>query len=559
MTQIKKSFTSIILVSITPVLVAIGLVLNLLTIMVFSRLKMRKYCMSISMICLAISDTAVLTISVLLSWIDESFYDLYYLNNTIWCNLHGYVDMVACANSSWIIILISIERWFAVCKPWQKSRVFTNYRVGVALLTLFLISVVLFSYFPFSMVVSKNESLNKDFELECKINHAKYYKYLGFISILLIYFFPFVILAILNAMILYRLRVSPFSSKLVTLRNKSFNKSLKVSSIKSKNSSKKKKEAILTNNENPSSNLIGASVAASVGTSVSLANPVSTNNNTQVASASLAQTVIPIQTTNSKNDRSLSITLLTVSITFVVLTFPFQINWIFHNIDIFKSSQYSSNKTELNTTHTTTKVNATLRDSSFSNHLNLTASITNVTTLSNLEYYQISFIIKNMNYVINFFLYSALSTLFRQEFLAIFKESKFFACVKCINYKRVITEAKFSKKSSMSEIVFPVNPSSTNKNGNNKYLKIRIEPTNLAKYLTNKKTSHNKSNEINLNKSYHNNKSNEEEKQNELKSNRTEKKLLVKRPSVKTIKLKQYDKNKINSIQIDSLKSTSVL
>ena len=167
MSHLRKTFNWF-LFSITPVLVCIGLILNLLTIMVFSRLKMRKYCMSISMICLAVSDTAVLTISVLLSWLDERYYSLYYLNNTIWCNLHGYVDMVACANSSWIIIIISIERWFAVCKPWQKSRVFTNNRVGIALLCLFIISVVIFAYFPFSMGVVVNE---------CKIKHDKYYEY----------------------------------------------------------------------------------------------------------------------------------------------------------------------------------------------------------------------------------------------------------------------------------------------------------------------------------------------------------------------------------------------
>jgi hypothetical protein len=109
----------------------------------------------------------------------------------------------------------------------------------------------------------------------------------------------------------------------------------------------------------------------------------------------------------------------------------------------------------------------------------------------NQEFYDnlqfLMFFIKNMNYVINFFLYSALSTLFRQEFLAIFKESKlfaFFKCNKCVRYKQVITHAKFSRKSeSCSEIVFPVNSSSQRPK---KYLKIRIESTNLGKYIASK-------------------------------------------------------------------------
>ena len=58
-----QKFVSLALSCLTPVLVSVGIVLNLLTIMVFSRVKMRKYCVSISMICLAISDSAILTIS----------------------------------------------------------------------------------------------------------------------------------------------------------------------------------------------------------------------------------------------------------------------------------------------------------------------------------------------------------------------------------------------------------------------------------------------------------------------------------------------------------------
>jgi hypothetical protein len=59
----KQNFLNLTLSYLTPVLVGVGIVLNLLTIMVFSRVKMRKYCVSVSMICLAVSDTAILTIS----------------------------------------------------------------------------------------------------------------------------------------------------------------------------------------------------------------------------------------------------------------------------------------------------------------------------------------------------------------------------------------------------------------------------------------------------------------------------------------------------------------
>lgn len=129
---------------ITPIMVFTGTILNLLTIMVFCRQRMRKYCISLSMICLAISDTGVLSIPVLFTWLDETFFNFFYINNTIWCHLHLYLDLVFCASSSWIIIFISTERWFAVYKPFKKSRIFTNVRVAWTLLIIFLMGIRLF-------------------------------------------------------------------------------------------------------------------------------------------------------------------------------------------------------------------------------------------------------------------------------------------------------------------------------------------------------------------------------------------------------------------------------
>ena len=70
----------------TPILVIVGTILNLLTIMVFCRRKIRKNCLALTMISLAIADISVLTVPVLFTWIDEIFYQFYFLNNTI-CKL----------------------------------------------------------------------------------------------------------------------------------------------------------------------------------------------------------------------------------------------------------------------------------------------------------------------------------------------------------------------------------------------------------------------------------------------------------------------------------------
>lgn len=206
----------------TPALVTAGCILNLLTIMVFCRKKMRKYCLSLSMVCLAISDTAVLIIPVLLTWMDEAFFDNYYINNTIWCNLHGYTDLVSCGNSSWIIILISTERWFAVCKPWKKSRIFTNKRVAVTLSLIFLFSIIFSLYFPISLHIAQVPSENNQTESsnECQIYLERTYSIFGALSVMLIYIIPFFVLAFLNTMIIIKLRQRPFQSRITNYRKK---------------------------------------------------------------------------------------------------------------------------------------------------------------------------------------------------------------------------------------------------------------------------------------------------------------------------------------------------
>lgn len=67
----------------TPTLVLLGTILNLLTIAIFVRIK--KNILSSLMVCLAIADICVLVVPLFLTWVDEIFFDFYYLNNTI-CN-----------------------------------------------------------------------------------------------------------------------------------------------------------------------------------------------------------------------------------------------------------------------------------------------------------------------------------------------------------------------------------------------------------------------------------------------------------------------------------------
>jgi hypothetical protein len=200
---------------LTPILIVIGVVLNILTIAVFSRPRMRKYCLSVSMICLAISDMTILLGPVLVHWIDEYFYNLKLVETTIWCQLHSYVDLVLFANSSWIIVIISIERWFAVYRPYKKEFLFTNRRIIKAIALFFVCSLFLFIYLPIQLdLVTRNVRVldnNQTFQItKCEFKRNwKYaelvYVIFGALSISFVYIIPSILLFIVSGQIIMRM------------------------------------------------------------------------------------------------------------------------------------------------------------------------------------------------------------------------------------------------------------------------------------------------------------------------------------------------------------------
>ena len=66
----------------TPIIVSVGTILNCLTIMVFSRTRIRKSFLSMVMISLSIADICVL-LNVFFTWLDERYFTYYFFDNTI--------------------------------------------------------------------------------------------------------------------------------------------------------------------------------------------------------------------------------------------------------------------------------------------------------------------------------------------------------------------------------------------------------------------------------------------------------------------------------------------
>jgi hypothetical protein len=104
-----------------------------------------------------------------------------------------------------------------------------------------------------------------------------------------------------------------------------------------------------------------------------------------------------IQLQRIKNDHSISIMLVVVSFTFVILTFPYQITWLLNQIYNIIIEQRLA-KVNMNTPEYLELENRILVHHIF------------FYTLKDL-----TFILRNLNFSINFFLYSSMSNTFRKE------------------------------------------------------------------------------------------------------------------------------------------------
>ncbi|CAF1091408.1 unnamed protein product [Rotaria magnacalcarata] len=255
---------------IMPWAVAIGIIGNLLSILVFARREMIKFCVSIFTIVLAVSDILLLTTSlfniILPDYLSISLSD----QSTFWCHFHGYFDLLFAALSGYSVVFISVERWFSIWKPFKKAQYVTFKATKITVISYILISVIFFLWFPLTLHYNPNASKSVE---TCRLSRPIAYKVFGTISVIFTYIVPFFFLGILNTLIAYRLHVR---------QNTSIQRSLM-----------------------QSANIIG------VDATLSARKRLQRQRNT---------------------DRNITFMLITVAIAFMVMTFPFQIYWFYMQI-----------------------------------------------------------------------------------------------------------------------------------------------------------------------------------------------------------------------------------
>jgi hypothetical protein len=115
-----------------------------------------------------------------------------------------------------------------------------------------------------------------------------------------------------------------------------------------------------------------------------------------------------------KNDRAINIMLITVSVSFLILTFPYQLVWVCDQIyQIVLSKKIHSNMAADEESETTIEYDFEFFEI-FKRDIWMYHLISNAIK-------DLALIIRNLNFAINFFLYSTMSNLFRKELNCIFQ------------------------------------------------------------------------------------------------------------------------------------------
>ncbi|CAF1683841.1 unnamed protein product, partial [Adineta ricciae] len=237
--------TQKLFIHVTPAIITIGLLGNILTMCVFIITDLKRQSVSILTITLAIVDSLVLLIPVSLLWLETLLKRELTDASPFWCRTHGFFDLTFTCCSSWLMVFIAFERFCAVWLPHQNKVLFTHRKIFFLVLSLLLVSTMLSTWFIFvvKMVTktrtpnlthtsssifrsSLNRSLNRNitenilfwqswpsvsdnstspYYAKCGVYNDSLYDSMGMVSVVINYFLPFLFVLLLNSTVIYRL------------------------------------------------------------------------------------------------------------------------------------------------------------------------------------------------------------------------------------------------------------------------------------------------------------------------------------------------------------------
>jgi hypothetical protein len=224
---LNDTVTHKLYLSLTPFIVCVGLLGNILTICVFILTDLKRQSVSIITIALATADSFVLLIPVSILWLEKIVRKELTDLSQFWCRTHGlfiiliriptylylilgFFDLSFTCCSSWLIVCIAFERFCAVWLPHNNKTIFTHRKTFMLVLIIVILSTVFSIWFIFALKLthiqtssSNNHTINQYWK--CSLYNDSLYDSMGMFSVIINYIIPFIFVLLLNSTVIYRL------------------------------------------------------------------------------------------------------------------------------------------------------------------------------------------------------------------------------------------------------------------------------------------------------------------------------------------------------------------
>jgi len=158
---------------------------------------MRRYPVSVFMAMLSLTNILILAGPVTMQWLNHKvFMGFVVTGSNFLCAFHVYIDLVGSSMHSWLILMIAVERYLSVTKPFLIRTSFNRKQAWLIVFSVFLVSII--APLGLAIVASKVDG--------CRLFFSTTYQIIGSIQIFFIYVLPSIIILTLSIITIHKLR-----------------------------------------------------------------------------------------------------------------------------------------------------------------------------------------------------------------------------------------------------------------------------------------------------------------------------------------------------------------
>ena len=128
---------------VTPFIIVIGLIGNIISFLVFSMTHLRRLSSSIYLAALSMADTGFL-LSLTVVWLSHVNVPIF--QNQIWCQLTVYITHIFNFLSVWFVVSFTAERYIIVYHPLRKDTHCTKRKAKIVISSLIFIALILYCW-----------------------------------------------------------------------------------------------------------------------------------------------------------------------------------------------------------------------------------------------------------------------------------------------------------------------------------------------------------------------------------------------------------------------------